>query len=260
MAKGRANVDLSTVGIDLPNIVVVLSSLTKSRGGSLSELSHELPHLREALTHRSYTLENQGFPDNERLEFLGDSILAAYVSRRLFMEFPDFDEGRLTIGRANLVNTDVLAQLARQLNIGDYLTLGVGEESSGGRSKRTILAGAFEAVVATVFLDLGDESAMEFVDRCLLVNIGKIEIVESRLDPKSELQIYQARLGNPLPKYHITASGPDHMPSFIAEITIGTRVFSGEGPSKKEAEQRAALEALSGLLGKDGDVSLANDV
>ncbi|MDA8278087.1 MAG: ribonuclease III [Actinomycetota bacterium] len=247
MAKGRANVDLSTVGSDLPDVLVLLSSLTSGGKSSLEDLYVELPHLKEALTHRSFTLENQGFPDNERLEFLGDSILAAYVSRRLFIEFPEFDEGGLTIGRANLVNTDVLAQLARQLNIGDYLTLGVGEESSGGRSKRTILAGAFEAIVATVFLDLGDERAMEFVDRCLLVNIGKIEIVESRLDPKSELQIHQARLGNPVPKYHVTSSGPDHMPSFIAEVVIDGRVFSGEGPSKKEAEQRAALEALSGL-------------
>ena len=247
MAKGRANVDLSTIGVDLPDVLILLSSLTRGGKSGLRELEDELPHLREALTHRSFTLENQGYPDNERLEFLGDSILAAYVSRRLFAEFPDFDEGRLTIGRANLVKTDVLAQLARQLNIGDYLVLGVGEESSGGRSKRTILAGAFEALVATVFLDLGDDMAMEFVDRCLLVNVGKIEIVESRLDPKSELQIHQARRGNSPPKYHVTASGPDHMPSFIAEVVVEGQTFIGEGPSKKDAEQRAALEALSGL-------------
>ncbi|MDA8197736.1 MAG: ribonuclease III [Actinomycetota bacterium] len=252
MAKGRANVDLSNVGNDLPDLVVLLRSLIDSKAidskdFDVEDLKERLPHFAESLTHRSFTLENQGFPDNERLEFLGDSILAAYVSRRLFEQFPDFDEGRLTIGRANLVNTDVLAQLARSLNIGDYLVLGVGEEASGGRRKRTILAGAFEAVVATVYLDLGDDSAMEFVERCLLVNIDKIEVVESRLDPKSELQIHRARLGFPPPKYQISVSGPDHMPSFTAEIEIDGLVFIGSGASKKEAEQRAALEALSGL-------------
>jgi ribonuclease III len=218
--------------------------LEKSLGVALRD--REL--FRRALTHRSYAYENGGLPTNERLEFLGDAVLSIVVTDHLYRTFPDLPEGQLAKLRASVVNMNALADVARALGLGDYLLLGRGEENSGGRDKSSILADTFEALLGAVYLDRGLAAATKLVHRFF---DDRVTVSASRgeaLDWKTSLQETTATQGLGVPEYVVTESGPDHAKSFVATAVVGGEPFgSGEGRSKKEAEQRAAEAAWAAL-------------
>ena len=199
--------------------------------------------LEEALNHSSYANEHRaaGLRSNERLEFLGDSVLGFVTAEFLFRQHPDLPEGDLTRIRAALVCEQSLYEVARKLGLGQYLKLGRGEEAGGGRERISILADATEAVFAAVYLDGGIESASALIHRCLL-DAEKEEVVEERRrDYKTALQELVQRQADQVLTYHmIGEAGPDHDKTFQA---VGT----GTGHSKKEAEQAAARAALEAL-------------
>ena len=186
--------------------------------------------------------------NNERLEFLGDAVLELLTSEYLLNTFPDWNEGQLSKSRARLVNAHSLETAARRLHLGDHLRLGRGEEKTGGRDKQTLLADAFEAVLAAVYLDAGLSAAREMLRRTLFeqaLDGGDERIDES--DRKSALQeLLQARGQTPA-EYRVAGeSGPDHQKTFQIEVWVdGERLASAEGSTKKEAEQRAARKALA---------------
>jgi ribonuclease III len=197
--------------------------------------------LEEALTHKSYAIEKGGTPFNERLEFLGDSILSAVTSHWLFKRYDSDDEGRLSKLKSQLVSRPTLVVWARSIDMGDYLRMSPGEEATGGRDRESLLANAFEALIGAIFLDQGFPAAQRFIVRFLT---KKKRIVET--DFKSKLQeIIQKRYKIP-PAYILTEeTGPDHSKVFHMEARVRRRLLGrGEGRSKKEAEQAAAREAL----------------
>lgn len=206
-----------------------------------------------ALRHRSLFrgMEIDGTESNERLEYLGDAVLGAIVTEKLFLDFPDKSEGRLTRARANLVNGAALANYARAFGLGTHLLLSKNAEAAGGRENATILADAFEAVIGAVYLDLGFKKARRFVlhvlDRCVDLH----DVVESRANPKSRLLEYVQARGLDQPVYNtITEEGPSHDRTFTVEVRVeGVVHGSGVGPSKKTAEQEAATAALQTLQG-----------
>ncbi|RMG92956.1 MAG: ribonuclease III [Candidatus Dadabacteria bacterium] len=206
--------------------------------------------LDQALTHKSYANERgSGIRDNERLEFLGDAVLDLVVSHLLYDLRPPLTEGKMSKVRAFLVSEPSLAEVARSFGLGRYLLLGKGEEQTGGREKPSILSGAFEALVAAIYLDGGFDLAREFVDavfRPLLEAEGPGGLDR---DFKTRLQEHcQGRYGT-APTYRLVGEwGPDHDKTFEVEIRLGNRVLGrGRGRSKKEAEQRAAQGALDVL-------------
>jgi ribonuclease III len=217
--------------------------------------------LRRALTHSSAVPELRGEPrgesaadgivqDNERLEFLGDAVLELLASEYLLETFPDWSEGQLSKSRARLVNARSLEKAARRLDLGEFLRLGRGEEKTGGRNKPAILADAFEAVVAAVYMDAGLDAARNVLRRALferaLEERGE-RIADS--DRKSALQEFLQGRGKPPAEYRLTGeTGPDHQKLFRVEVWIdGECMASGEGSTKKEAEQRAARSAMKTL-------------
>lgn len=200
-----------------------------------------------ALTHRSWAYENGGAPHNERLEFLGDSVLGLAITERLFLEHPDVDEGDLAKRRAAVVSTVALAEVARSIGLGKYLRLGRGEDRSGGRDKDSILADSTEAVFGAVFLSAGPDAAKALVLRLLEPLLNDPNRTAITVDPKTALQELAASLGLGAPVYVLTGTGPDHNRSFVAEITLGDHAFSGAGSSKKQAEMAAALTAWKAL-------------
>jgi len=204
--------------------------------------------LHQALSHRSYCSESGGLPSNERLELLGDAVLGLVVADHLYRAFPDLPEGDLARLRASVVSTQALAPVAAELGVGEAVLLGKGEESSGGRSKDSILADCLEAIIAAVYLSLGLPAATAFVVNLLEGSIGLA--AEGRLgDPKNQLQELAARLNLDLPSYKVRDRGPDHAKEFSAEVTVGGEVVGrGTGSSKKHAERTAAAAALE-LLG-----------
>ena len=200
--------------------------------------------LERALTHRSFAYENGGLPTNERLEFLGDSVLGLIVTDTLFRDFPDLPEGQLAKLRAAVVNMRALAGVARSLRLGDYVYLGKGEEGTGGRDKSSILADTLEAVIGAVYLDRGLAEADALVHRLFDPVIARSARLGAGLDWKTSLQELTAAEVLGVPEYHVAESGPDHQKSFRASVRIGGRTYgSGEGRSKKEAEQQAAETA-----------------
>jgi ribonuclease III len=201
-----------------------------------------------SLTHRSYAYEQGGLPTNERLEFLGDSVLGIVVTEALYKEFPDLTEGDLAKMRAALVNMTVLADVAREIDLGNEVLLGRGEEMTGGRKKASILADTFEAILGAVFLDRGMDVASELIRRLFLPRIRGEVVGGTVQDYKTSLQeLAAARLGS-LPEYQITESGPDHAKRFHATVLLaGENYGAGEGRSKKEAEQAAAKLAVERL-------------
>jgi ribonuclease III len=207
------------------------------------------PELLElALTHRSYAYENGGLPHNERLEFLGDSILGQAVTVMLYTENPTLDEGELAKRRASLVSSVALAEVARSIGLGAYIRLGRGEEMTGGSDKSSILADTVEAVIGAVYLDCGADVATAFVLRLIRPLLEDPDRFGAAMDPKTSLQELSARLGRGLPAYSIEDSGPDHSKRFRATVSLnGQQVASGEGTSKKQAEMSAALEAWTQL-------------
>jgi ribonuclease-3 len=200
--------------------------------------------LERALTHRSFAYENGGLPTNERLEFLGDSVLGLIVTGTLFCDFPDLAEGQLAKLRAAVVNMRALAGVARGLRLGDYVYLGKGEEGTGGRDKSSILADTLEAVIGAVYLDCGLAEADALVHRLFDPVIAQSARLGAGLDWKTSLQELTAAEVLGVPEYHVAESGPDHQKSFRASVWVGGHSYgSGEGRSKKEAEQQAAEAA-----------------
>jgi ribonuclease III len=204
--------------------------------------------LERALTHRSYAYENGGLPTNERLEFLGDSVLGLVVTDALFRGYPDLPEGQLAKLRAAVVNMRALAAVARGLKLGDYLRLGRGEEGTGGRDKSSILADTLEAVIGAVYIERGLDEASALVHRLFDPVIARSARLGAGLDWKTSLQELTASGVLGVPEYYVEESGPDHQKSFRAMVRVGGRVYgSGEGRSKKEAEQQAAEAAWTAI-------------
>lgn len=200
--------------------------------------------LRRALTHRSYAYENGGLPTNERLEFLGDSVLGLVVTDTLYRAHPDLPEGQLAKLRAAVVNMRALAEVARGLGLGEFILLGRGELSTGGRDKSSILADAVEALIGAVYLDCGLPEATALVHRLFDPVIEASADLGAGLDWKTSLQELTSRLSLGVPDYRVEESGPDHEKSFDAAVHVGDDVWGrGSGSSKKEAEQHAAEDA-----------------
>jgi ribonuclease-3 len=197
-----------------------------------------------ARTHRSWCAENGGVESNERLEFLGDSVLGLVVTDHIYRRYPDLSEGKLAKLRATVVSSNALAGVARELDLGSCLLLGKGELASGGSGKTSILADAMEAMIGAVYLDAGWGAASELVLRLFADRIAEAARRPGIEDFKTRLQEFSARNHETLPDYHIASDGPDHAKRFFAEVHIdGTRYGAGEGRSKKEAEQAAAAAA-----------------
>lgn len=204
--------------------------------------------LTRALTHRSYLNENTGMAleDNERLEFLGDAVLDFVVAAYLYHRFPEMPEGDLTSLRAALVRTTMLAQFARQLEIGRFLRLGYGEVENGGRERSPILCAAFEAIVGAIYLDQGIEPVETLVKRLASPALQQILADSSHKDAKSEFQVWAQAQFNITPRYEVVSStGPDHAKVFTVQAVVGDTVWGeGDGRSKQEAAQAAAAVAL----------------
>jgi len=203
-----------------------------------------------ALTHRSFAYEQGKVETNERLEFLGDAVLGIVVTDALYREYPKLPEGDLAKMRAALVNMTVLADVAREVGLGDAVFLGRGEAMTGGRQKPSILADTLEAVFGAIFLDRGINTAAKVVLDLFLPRIrGQVEGGTVQ-DYKTTLQeLAAARLGT-MPEYRIEESGPDHAKRFAAQVLLAAEPYgSGEGRSKKEAEQAAAKVAVERLRG-----------
>lgn len=205
--------------------------------------------LKEALTHSSYANEmHNGIKCNERMEFLGDAVLSIVSAQYLFEKFPNMPEGKLSKLRSSLVCTQSLSSFARELNLGDYLLLGKGEQASGGAERPSILEDAFEALIAAIYLDGGFECAKRHILRFLS---REVENHHSNFyDYKTVLQeIVQQNPDETLNYVHVGESGPDHDKIFEAEVHLNSNVIGrGTGKSKKQAEQEAAKEALK-LMG-----------
>ncbi|MBQ3360202.1 ribonuclease III [Microbacterium sp. 22179] len=199
--------------------------------------------LELALTHRSYAYEHGGIPHNERLEFLGDSVLGQAVTVMLFTTHPELDEGQLAKRRASVVSTVALAEVARGIDLGSHLLLGRGEEQTGGRDKDSILADTMEAVIGATYLSAGPDAATELVLRLTRPLLDDPERYGAAMDPKTSLQELAARIGATPPVYGVVASGPDHDRRFTATVVVGDVRMNGLGSSKKTAEMAAALSA-----------------
>jgi ribonuclease-3 len=220
-----------------------LTGLVEALGGSL-----DAGLVERAVTHRSYAYENGGLPTNERLEFLGDSVLGLVVTEELFRRHPDLPEGQLAKLRAAVVNSRALAEVARSLGVGRYLRLGRGEEASGGRDKSSILADAVEALIGAAYLDKGTEPTRVLVLRLFGDLLDGAARLGAGLDWKTSLQELAAGHSLGVPEYTVTEDGPDHAKTFQAIALVGGRsVGEGAGHSKKEAEQRAAEQAWTRL-------------
>ena len=206
--------------------------------------------LHNALAHSSYANErwHNSLMSNERLEFLGDSILGMLVAEHLYKTFPDRPEGDLTRMRADMVCEKALAKVAQQIGLGQHLLLGKGEEQGGGRSRNSILADAVESVIAACFLDGGMEPAVQFVTKFILVNVPVTKLHNA--DYKTALQELVQQKKNQVISYVLVGeSGPDHDKQFRVELSINGKVVgTGLGSSKKRAEQDAAREALEKLF------------
>src|SRR3954454_25010008 len=217
--------------------------------------------LQRALTHRSYAYENGGLPTNERLEFLGDSVLGVVITSALYDNHPDLPEGQLAKLRASVVNMHALADVARTLGpqgLGPHLLLGKGEETTGGRDKASILADTLEALLGAIYLTHGLDTAGEVIHRLFDPLMAESAGRGAALDWKTSLQELTAALGLGVPDYLIEDSGPDHAKTFTAWVVVaGERYGGSEGRSKKQAEQRAAAAAWRNLSARAGQVGVA---
>ncbi len=230
--------------------------LTEARLNDLADFEKNLGYefhnkdlLDTALTHSSYANEKgHGYKYNERLEFLGDSVLGFVTAETFYVQFKDMPEGRLTKTRASLVCEDALKDFAKEVNLGQYLLLGKGEQKSGGRTRASILADAFEAVIAAIYLDGGLEPAKEFILRFVLKAMETHTV--SFKDYKTQLQeVIQKNPEEKLCYVLVGESGPDHDKRFEVEVHLNSNIIGkGIGRTKKQAEQEAAKEALE-LMG-----------
>lgn len=210
--------------------------------------------LELALTHRSFAYENGGIATNERLEFLGDSVLGVVVTDTLYRNFPDAAEGQLARMRAAVVNSKALAQVARTLGLGDFVRLGRGELATGGRDKSSILADTTEAVIGAVYLDLGPDAAAALVHQLIDPLIEHAASLGAGLDWKSSLQELTSAQQLGVPEYSVEGSGPPHDREFVATVAVGGRVLGeGSGKSKKEAEHLAAKQAWEAISAQSSE-------
>ncbi|MEY3362038.1 MAG: hypothetical protein RL531_1757 [Actinomycetota bacterium] len=208
--------------------------------------------LRRALTHRSYCAEHAGEISNEQLEFLGDSVLGYVVSDHVFHTHPTLSEGQWSKVRASVVNTESLAEVAREVGVGECLFLGKGEAAAGGRDKGSILGDAMEAIFAAVYLDGGEERARSVILGLLAERVAAAAAIPGSDDPKTSLQELALERGIGLPRYRVEGEGPDHEKVFTAVVLLdGIARGSGTGVSKKAAEQAAAREAARWLGAAD---------
>jgi len=207
--------------------------------------------LKQAFVHSSYVNENpvNNLGDNQRMEFLGDSLLNFMIAEKLYHEFPDLPEGKLTEIRVSLVRQEKLAEKASALNLGDFMLLGKGEDLSGGRNKLNNLADTFEAVIAAIFLDHGIEVTRDFIFKHFEADIAAIKSGRIALNFKALLQELTQAEFKLLPEYEvIEAKGPDHDRVFFVSVSVGDVVLAiGSGKSKKVAESEAARLALAKL-------------
>ena len=228
------------------------AALAKRLGLSVRDL--EL--LQQSLIHSSYLHEHRDLAvgHNERLEFLGDSVVSLAISNALYRRHPDDDEGVLSARRASIVSTTGLARLAGRLGLGEYLLLGEGESQRGGRRRPALLASAFEAVVGALYLDLGFEAAAAFVVDVATRELTSERPLNSLKSPKSRLQEFTQRLSGDRPQYRLVqAVGPDHDKVFRVEVAVEGRVIgTGEGHSRRLAESAAAAGAIDALRQEPG--------
>lgn len=221
-----------------------LEVLIERLGVSVSEAL-----LRQALTHRSYSYEHDNQPNNERLEFLGDSVLGFVVTGHLFERFNDLDEGKLTKLKNAVVSAKALAEVGANLGLGEFMLLGRGEKQTGGQSKVNLLADTFEAILGAVYVEQGIEAARALVSRLVLHPLENPTLLLENSDPKTRLQERVQALSLQSPNYEITHDGPDHDRTFFALVRIGEIEAKGVARTRKDAEARAALSALD-LLGE----------
>ncbi len=227
--------------------------MTVDREPLLDALGVRLPPdlLTIALTHRSYSYENGGLPTNERLEFLGDSVLGLTITEELYHRHPERSEGDLAKLRASIVNTQALADVGRRLSdkgLGNYLLLGKGEENSGGADKSSILADGVESLLGAIYLEHGAVVAREVILRLFSELLDTAPTLGAGLDWKSSLQELTAARGLGAPTYIVTSTGPDHDKEFTATVVIAGREYgTGVGKTKKEAELKAAAAAWKAL-------------
>ena len=203
-----------------------------------------IKYLKIALTHKSYLDEKSEYLSNQRYEFLGDTILDYDLTIYLFNNFPDLDEGNLTKIRSNAVDQDSLVQLGHKINIGNFLFLSKAEDSTGGRSKKSIIEDAVEALIAAIYFDGGLDNVNKFIKKYIHPNIKELSEDPGKKDYKTRLQEHFAKIGKKV-TYENTATGPDHSKEFNSNVLLLNEIIgSGVGKSKKSAEQMAAKDAL----------------
>jgi ribonuclease-3 len=214
--------------------------------------------LNRALIHRSYVNESttDKIKDNERLEYLGDSVLGLIVNEYLFKRFEDYPEGDLAKIKSAVVSEATLAKVARDINIGTYLLMGKGEELSGGRDRSSILANSFEALIGAVYLDSGLRECRRFILSLLKKDIERIDRMTYLRDPKTTLQEYVQKRYKERPVYEVVEErGPDHKKEFIVRLLIkGSEVSIGVGSSKRKAEMLAAEQILKKIEKNGGEI------
>lgn len=221
-----------------------LSPLEKSLGQKFKNIDL----LRQALVHRSYLNENNGFKldHNERLEFLGDAVLELVTTEYLYTKFPKKPEGEMTNIRAALVNTHMLSKVSRSLGINDFLYLSKGEEQGQSKARNIILADAIEAIIGAIYLDRGYKDSQEFIESHILEKVQHVLKEKIHIDPKSELQEKTQELYNITPSYQVLKEeGPDHKKHFTIGVFVEDhQLAEGEGYSKQQAQIAAAKKAL----------------
>lgn len=253
MTTGQAPTSGSAASAASP-LADLLDQLQQVAGGPIDEAL-----LRRAVTHRSYAYENGNLPHNERLEFLGDAVLGVVVTDTLYREHPELPEGQLAKLRAAVVNTRALAEVARTVGLGDYVLLGRGEETTGGRDKDSILADTTEATIGCVYLELGMEAAAALVHHLLDPLMRHSASLGAGLDWKTSLQELASGADLGTPEYRIEAEGPDHDKIFTARALVaGELLGAGTGRSKKAAEQGAAEAAWTVLSERAAEAALAD--
>jgi len=233
------------------NIKALLSNIDKLQE-TIGYNFNKIENLLLALTHSSFANENrsEGLESNERLEFLGDSVLSLVISENIFKNYENLSEGEMTKTRANIVCETSLMKCSQNIGLGDYLLLGKGEELSGGRKRASILSDAFEALIGAIYIDGGFESAKTFIIKNMesLINASAIGAISH--DYKTQLQEIVQKNGEHVVSYKILdEKGPDHNKTFVSQVSINNMVAgTGKGKSKKEAEQNAAKAALQNYL------------
>ena len=205
--------------------------------------------LTQALTHRSHSYENGNQPNNERLEFLGDSVLGFVVTAELYKRFGELQEGELSSLKNSVVSAKALAEVAAGIDIGSFLLLGKGEEKTGGRDKGNLLADAFEAILGAIYVEHGLTRASELVERFIFPLLDNHIDLLLNSEPKTKLQEIAQERGLAAPAYETTHTGPDHDRAFSALVTVGEVVAAGEARSRKGAESEAAIAAIKALGG-----------